>query len=448
MSFAVGQSDLPYARADEELVPFRSEPSWPSPLTTYFARCTCNSCLAPRRTRDQGLHPGPQDHRRGAAGRAFGWRLHRQDIRPARRDAADDPGDAQARGSWGQVRNGMPDRGWVRAGAEEIIPALSPDRHEVYQTASDWLPWLSKLPNVVLQDCDGHTLSRTPDGSVDLVHAHKLFVYCEFFTTVGYLEEMARVVRPGGAVAFDIVTEECLDDETVPNGSGYPRSTVQSPGVGRRVHGAARSHAALFALLAAAAWKDGTPGLRSRLRLVLLEARSRARCSTFGEFTGPMTSSLSGPEVYRDHPVRPVARQDPLHRPKGVNRAPGPKNGMSTDWARPRIGFACKWEQIPKQSVSPWNLREALRSVTDTIDIGVQVPRLSQTVLKAVHTRYHGRLTRACPVDHETGWRSQIRIEATSMVPRQTKSRLSYLVATARCWRSWQKARSTMLRCL
>jgi hypothetical protein len=106
-----------------------------------------------------------------------------------------------------------------------------------------------------------------------------------------------------------------------------------------------------------------------------------------------MTSSLSGPEVYRDHPVRPVARQDPLQRPKGVNRAPGPKNGMSTDWARPRIGFACKWEQIPKQSVSPWNLREALRSVTDTIDIGVQVPRLSQTVLKAVHTRYHGRLT-------------------------------------------------------
>ncbi len=40
---------------------------------------------------------------------------------------------------------------------------------------------------------------------------------------------------------------------------------------------------------------------------------------------------------------------------------------------------------------------------------------------------------RACPVDHETGCLSQIRIEATSTVPRQTKSRLSYLVATARC---------------
>jgi hypothetical protein len=28
----------------------------------------------------------------------------------------------------------------------------------------------------VIQKCDGRTLSQTPDGSVDLVHAHKLFV--------------------------------------------------------------------------------------------------------------------------------------------------------------------------------------------------------------------------------------------------------------------------------
>jgi hypothetical protein len=34
------------------------------------------------------------------------------------------------------------------------------------------------------------------------------------------------------------------------------------------------------------------------------------------------------------------------------------------------------------------------------------------------------------------------------MVPRQTKSRLPYRVATARYWRSWQNARSTVLRCL
>jgi phospholipid N-methyltransferase len=99
--------------------------------------------------------------------------------------------------------------------AEEIIKALHPGRYEIYETAKDWLPHLRQLPNVVVRDCDGHTLSQTADASVDLVHAQKVFVYLEFSVTAGYLEEMARVVRPGGAVAFDIVTESCLDDELV-----------------------------------------------------------------------------------------------------------------------------------------------------------------------------------------------------------------------------------------
>lgn len=99
--------------------------------------------------------------------------------------------------------------------AEEIIAALNPARYEIYETAKDWLPRLRQLPNVVMRRCDGRTLSQTADGSVDLVHSHKLFVYTEFFATAGYLEEMARAVRPGGAVAFDVVTEDCLDDDVV-----------------------------------------------------------------------------------------------------------------------------------------------------------------------------------------------------------------------------------------
>ncbi len=99
--------------------------------------------------------------------------------------------------------------------AEEVIAAVHPARYEIYETARDWLPRLSKLPNAVMHDADGRTLSQTPDSSVDLVHSHKLFVYTEFFATAGYLEEMARVVRPGGAVAFDIVTEDCMDDDTI-----------------------------------------------------------------------------------------------------------------------------------------------------------------------------------------------------------------------------------------
>ncbi|MEU4293089.1 class I SAM-dependent methyltransferase [Kribbella sp. NPDC026596] len=98
--------------------------------------------------------------------------------------------------------------------AEKIIEALRPSAYEIYETASDWLPYLRRLPHLVECPADGHTLSATPTESVDLVQAHKLFVYIPFVTTVGYLEEMARVVRPGGVVAFDIVTENCLDEQT------------------------------------------------------------------------------------------------------------------------------------------------------------------------------------------------------------------------------------------
>jgi SAM-dependent methyltransferase len=98
--------------------------------------------------------------------------------------------------------------------AEKVIAALQPASYEAYETARDWLPHLSKLPGVQLHAADGRTLSQTASGSVDLVHAHKLFVYIPLVTTVGYLQEMARVVRPGGAVAFDIVTEDCMDEST------------------------------------------------------------------------------------------------------------------------------------------------------------------------------------------------------------------------------------------
>ena len=108
-----------------------------------------------------------------------------------------------------------------------------------------------------------------------------------------------------------------------------------------------------------------------------------------------MTRNPSRPGFFREHPVRPVAHQDPLLRSKGVYLAPGSEKGMGVAEARPRIGFACRWDEIPERtwSYTPWNLREALRSVTETTDTGFQIPRLSRTVLRAIHTRYHGRVT-------------------------------------------------------
>jgi SAM-dependent methyltransferase len=99
--------------------------------------------------------------------------------------------------------------------AEKIIEKVHPRRYEVYETAADWLPHLRELPGAVIMPCDGHTLAPTPTASVDVVHANKVFVYLPFAAVAGYLREMARVVRPGGTVAFDVITDDCLDEDVV-----------------------------------------------------------------------------------------------------------------------------------------------------------------------------------------------------------------------------------------
>jgi SAM-dependent methyltransferase len=111
--------------------------------------------------------------------------------------------------------------------AIEVIKALHPKTYEIYETARDWIPALGHLPGAVIRDCDGRTLAQTTSASVDLAHAQKVFVYIEFYAAVGYLEEMARVVRPGGVVAFDVTTEPCLDEETV--GEWVRKGTIYHP---------------------------------------------------------------------------------------------------------------------------------------------------------------------------------------------------------------------------
>jgi glycosyltransferase involved in cell wall biosynthesis len=62
----------------------------------------------------------------------------------------------------------------------------------------------------------------------------------------------------------------------------------------------------------------------------------------------------------------------------------------------PRIGYACFWEEAPERtwSGSAWNLREGLRKVSDTVDIGVEFPVLTRKALRVGHARYmDGRLT-------------------------------------------------------
>jgi hypothetical protein len=100
-----------------------------------------------------------------------------------------------------------------------------PERYEIYETASEWREYLVQTYPVVAHAANGKSLSATPNQSVDLVHAHKVFPGTPFLTTRRYLAEMARVVAPGGKAVFDFLTEACMNDEIVKRwfefGGGY-----------------------------------------------------------------------------------------------------------------------------------------------------------------------------------------------------------------------------------
>jgi hypothetical protein len=98
---------------------------------------------------------------------------------------------------------------------EKTLQVCSPAYYEIYETASDWEKWLVLTYNVIAQPTDGKTLSSTPSCSIDLVQAHKVLPGQPSLTICRYFGEMARVVRDGGKVVFDIVTESCLDDATL-----------------------------------------------------------------------------------------------------------------------------------------------------------------------------------------------------------------------------------------
>lgn len=87
--------------------------------------------------------------------------------------------------------------------------------YEIYELSEDWRNWLVSEYRVQAQECDGHSLSWTKTATVDLVHAHKVFPSTPLFVTLSYIEEMGRVVKPGGWVVFDAMTEACLIPEHV-----------------------------------------------------------------------------------------------------------------------------------------------------------------------------------------------------------------------------------------
>lgn len=112
---------------------------------------------------------------------------------------------------------------------EKTLLACSPLRYEVYETAGPWASYIETRYKVIMQHTDGRTLGATPDNSVDLAHAHKVFSSIPSLPTFSYWVEMARVCRSGGHAVFDIMTENCLDLDTFKKWANSPHETGSYP---------------------------------------------------------------------------------------------------------------------------------------------------------------------------------------------------------------------------
>lgn len=98
---------------------------------------------------------------------------------------------------------------------EKVLELCEPRSYEIYETQQEWSDWLEKTYHIKAHHADGKSLGHTATESVDLIHAHKVFVYLPSIVSCQYFGEMIRVARPGGKIVFDIVSEGCLDDPTI-----------------------------------------------------------------------------------------------------------------------------------------------------------------------------------------------------------------------------------------
>ena len=98
---------------------------------------------------------------------------------------------------------------------EKVLSIATPAKYEVYEPAKDWSDYLRSTYPIIAYDTDGTSLKYTKPSSVDFLHAHGVFVYLPFLVSYNYFIEIWRVTKPGAIVIFDIISENCLDEDTV-----------------------------------------------------------------------------------------------------------------------------------------------------------------------------------------------------------------------------------------
>ncbi len=114
---------------------------------------------------------------------------------------------------------------------EKVLEVCEPANYESYETAEDWTDWLQKQYPIISHPTNGNSLEHTKDNSIDLLHAHGVFVYIPFFDTAKYFKEINRVTKNGSYIVFDCITEDCLDEKNlntwVSSNYNYPRPVYE-----------------------------------------------------------------------------------------------------------------------------------------------------------------------------------------------------------------------------
>jgi hypothetical protein len=98
---------------------------------------------------------------------------------------------------------------------QRVLDVASPRRYEIYEIERRRARWLERTYPVVAMPTDGERLTGTASASVQLVHAHGVFASLKIIPCFAYFREFARITAPGGHVAFDVISEECLGDADV-----------------------------------------------------------------------------------------------------------------------------------------------------------------------------------------------------------------------------------------
>jgi SAM-dependent methyltransferase len=99
--------------------------------------------------------------------------------------------------------------------ADTILKSCDISQYESYEIAKDWAEWLSSTYKIVSHPANGESLDCTDSNSIDLVHANGVFVYTPFLLTIKYFLEISRVTKPQGFAVFDILGEECFDEDSL-----------------------------------------------------------------------------------------------------------------------------------------------------------------------------------------------------------------------------------------